>query len=159
MAREIIRVAVAKVFHAHFDGVNLRQVVQWFDLGGTLRVNETVESKALLKQLGRVPELFELTAKLGVGVGGSDALRASAAEFILEGLYAQKRISRNEEQEFTVAARGQRRSSGGTGRRRGSGAIPTSTRTLGGGHSRCSSHFLRCGPAEIRKLRTCCAQL
>jgi len=105
VAREIIRVAVAKVFHAHFDGVNLRQVVQWFDLGGTLRVNETVESKALLKQLGRVPELFELTAKLGVGVGGSDALRASAAEFILEGLYAQKRISRNEEQEFTGGER------------------------------------------------------
>ena len=105
VAREIIRVAVAKVFHAHFDGVNLRQVVQWFDLGGTLRLNETVESKALLKQLGRVPELFELTAKLGVGVGGSDALRASAAEFILEGLYAQKRISRNEEQEFTGGER------------------------------------------------------
>ena len=35
----------------------------------------------------------------------SDALRSSAAEFILEGLYAHKRISRNEEQAFAASER------------------------------------------------------
>ena len=33
------------------------------------------------------------------------SLRAAAAEFILEGLYAQKRISRNEQQAFTASER------------------------------------------------------
>ena len=34
-----------------------------------------------------------------------ERLRAAAAEFILEGLYAHKRIGRNEEQEFTGGER------------------------------------------------------
>jgi magnesium chelatase subunit I len=37
---------------------------------------------------------------LGLGASEPDALRASAGEFILEGLYAHRRISRNEEQAF-----------------------------------------------------------
>src|SRR5208283_642680 len=108
IARELIRTAVGKVFNGYFDGVNLRQVVQWFELGGSLRLGETTSSRDLVKQLTRIQDLFEFTAKLGVGEGGSDALRASAAEFILEGLYAQKRISRNEEQEFTAGERAPR---------------------------------------------------
>src|SRR6185312_2368006 len=40
VAREIIRSAVGKVFSSYLDGVNLRQVVQWFELGGTLRLDE-----------------------------------------------------------------------------------------------------------------------
>ncbi len=35
-------------------------------------------------------------------------MRASAGEFILEGLYAQKRISRNEELEFVAGERAAR---------------------------------------------------
>ena len=40
VASEMIRSAVGKVFTSYFDGVNLRQVVQWFELGGTLRLDE-----------------------------------------------------------------------------------------------------------------------
>ena len=119
VAREIIRSAVARVFHNHFDGVNVRQVVQWFDLGGTLRLNETASAREMVKQLTGIPDLFEFTAKLGVGPGASDALRASAAEFVLEGLYAQKRISRNEELEFTAGERIAREDRNEEGFRRG----------------------------------------
>jgi magnesium chelatase subunit I len=105
VAREIIRTAVGKVFNSYFDGVNLRQVVQWFELGGTLRLGEVIPAAEMVKQLSRIQDLFEFTGKLGLGESESDAMRASAAEFILEGLYAQKRISRNEQQAFAATER------------------------------------------------------
>jgi magnesium chelatase subunit I len=43
---------------------------------------------------------MEKTRALGVGTNEPDAVRAAAAEFILEGLYAHRRISRNEERGF-----------------------------------------------------------
>jgi magnesium chelatase subunit I len=44
VARELIRVAVGKVYNEHFEGVNVSQIVQWFDLGGSLKLDETVDS-------------------------------------------------------------------------------------------------------------------
>jgi magnesium chelatase subunit I len=105
VARELIRNAVGRVFNSYFDGINLRQVVQWFELGGSLRLDEHMPAGVMVKQLDRIQDLFEFTSKLGLGASESDAMRASAAEFILEGLYAHKRISRNEELEFSVAER------------------------------------------------------
>jgi magnesium chelatase subunit I len=49
--------------------------------------------------------LLEKTKLLGLRASEPDALRASAAEFILEGLYAHRRISRNEEIGFTAGER------------------------------------------------------
>ncbi len=40
VARELIRLAVGKVFTGYFDGENLSQVVQWFELGGSLKLDE-----------------------------------------------------------------------------------------------------------------------
>ena len=48
---------------------------------------------------------MEKTRALGLGANESDALRASAGEFILEGLYAHRRISRNEQLGFMVEER------------------------------------------------------
>lgn len=105
VAREIIRSAVGKVFSSYLDGVNLRQVVQWFELGGTLRLDERMPAAEMVRQLQGIQNLLEFTGKLGLGESESDAMRASAAEFILEGLYAHKRISRNEEQAFAATER------------------------------------------------------
>jgi magnesium chelatase subunit I len=44
-------------------------------------------------------------------------VRASAAEFILEGLYAHRRINRNEEVGFTAGERKREPPEGGEGRR------------------------------------------
>jgi magnesium chelatase subunit I len=112
VARELIRNAVGRVFSSYFDGTNLRQIVQWFELGGTLRLDENVTAEDLVKQLSKIQDLFEFTSKLGLGANESNAMRASAAEFILEGLYAHKRISRNEELEFTAGERGVREERG-----------------------------------------------
>jgi magnesium chelatase subunit I len=54
----------------------------------------------MLAQLTTIQGLMEKVRALGLGVSEPEPVRASAAEFILEGLYAHKRISRNEESAF-----------------------------------------------------------
>ena len=46
--------------------------------------------------------LMEKVRALGLGSNDPEAARVSAAEFILEGLYAHRRISRSEERGFTA---------------------------------------------------------
>ena len=72
-----------------------------------------------MKQLSGIQGLMEKTKALGLGSNEPDALRVSAAEFILEGLYAHRRISRSEERGFTAEEkrRGEPREEGGRGER------------------------------------------
>ncbi|MDE3159631.1 MAG: magnesium chelatase [Acidobacteriota bacterium] len=102
VARELIRAAVGKVYNHYFDGANMAQVIQWFDLGGTLKLDENIDSAAMVKQLAGIQGLMEKVKVLGLTANEPDAVRASAAEFILEGLYAHRRISRNEERGFAA---------------------------------------------------------
>ena len=53
VARELIRLAVGKVFTGYFDGENLSQVVQWFELGGSLKLDEAATSEADGEGVGR----------------------------------------------------------------------------------------------------------
>ena len=100
VAREIIRTAVGKVYTEFFEGVNMNQVIQWFDLGGSLKLDEHADSRRMVEQLGGIQGLMEKTGALGLGANEPDAVRAAAAEFVLEGLHAHRRISRNEERGF-----------------------------------------------------------
>jgi magnesium chelatase subunit I len=59
----------------------------------------------MVQELGKIQGLMEKTKALGLGASEPDAIRAGAAEFILEGLYAHRRISRNEEVGFTAEQR------------------------------------------------------
>jgi magnesium chelatase subunit I len=102
VARELIRAAVGKVYNHYFDGANMAQVIQWFDLGGTLKLDENIDSAGMVKQLAGIQGLMEKVKVLGLTANEPDAVRASAAEFILEGLYAHRRISRNEERGFAA---------------------------------------------------------
>lgn len=102
VARELIRLAVGKVFTRVFEGQNLSSIVTWFDLGGNLKLDETSSSADMVKELGGIQGLLEKTKLLGLGVSEPDAVRAAAAEFILEGLYAHRRINRSEESGFTA---------------------------------------------------------
>lgn len=105
VARELIRLAVARIYSNYFEGVNLNSIVQFFELGGNLKIGVWASARDAEQQLRAIHGLMEKTAALGVGPGASIAQRAAAAEFILEGLYAHRRISRNEELGFTAAER------------------------------------------------------
>jgi magnesium chelatase subunit I len=75
-------------------------IVKYFERGGALKLEESTPAADMIGQMMPVDGLFEKTAALGIGVGESDAMRAAAAEFVLEGLYAHRRISRSEELGF-----------------------------------------------------------
>jgi len=100
IARELIRGAVGKVFSNHMEGANFQPVVQWFELGGELKVPESAPAAEALTQLKRIQGLMENIERLGADGRSGPAGMAAAAEFILEGLWSHKRISRNEERGF-----------------------------------------------------------
>jgi magnesium chelatase subunit I len=79
--------------------------VQWFDLGGSLKLGADVDSVEMVKELNGIQGLMEKTRALGLTANEPDAVRASAGEFILEGLHAHRRISRSEERGFAAEER------------------------------------------------------
>jgi len=97
VARDLIRAAVGRVYNRHFDGANVSRIVQWFELGGTLKIVDTQTSTELVKQLEGIQGLMEVARPLEKDLPKDPSVRASAAEFVLDGLYAHRRISRNEE--------------------------------------------------------------
>src|SRR5215471_7340519 len=100
VARELIRTAVGKIYDHYLEGTNVSQIIQWFDLGGSLKLDDNVDSASMVKHLSGIQGLMEKLKTLGLSDNEPDGVRASAAEFILEGLYAHRRISRNEERGF-----------------------------------------------------------
>jgi magnesium chelatase subunit I len=100
IARELVRGAAGRVFSRYLADANLQNVIQWFEMGGELKVADTSPSDDLVRQLRKIQGLLEHVDKLGVGGKDGAALVAAAGEFILEGLWAQKRISRSEQRGF-----------------------------------------------------------
>ncbi|MBZ5615993.1 MAG: magnesium chelatase [Acidobacteriia bacterium] len=102
VSRELIRTAIAKTFDGHLYGVNLNQVVQWFDLGGEIQLSDNAGALEVLEGLSQIQGLMEKLGKLNVNAKDSAEMQVSAAEFVLEGLHAHKKIGRNEERVFTA---------------------------------------------------------
>jgi magnesium chelatase subunit I len=105
VAREVIRQATAKIFRKYYDGVPLHGIVKWFEMGGALRYPEGASSEEILPQFKRIQGLLENVGALGIKAKEDRALQVAGAEFILEGLYALKKISRNEELGYHAESR------------------------------------------------------
>jgi magnesium chelatase subunit I len=100
IARELIRAAVGRVFSKHLGEANLHQVTQWFEVGGELKVPEVWSTGQRFQKLSQIQNLMEHIGKLGVANRKDEAAAAAAAEMILEGLWAHRRIGRSEERGF-----------------------------------------------------------
>jgi magnesium chelatase subunit I len=100
VAQELVRSSVKQIFGRRLAGADLQQIVEWFDLGGSLKLSETASARETLEQLGAIQGLVERAAALGVKKKDDPSLLASACEFILEGLYATQKISRSEERGY-----------------------------------------------------------
>ena len=100
VARDLIRSAVSTVFAGWFDGVDCHPVVEWFEMGGSLQVGDITPVVDLLQQVKAIQGLRELAKHTGVKKKDPPAARAAAVDFVLEGLYAQKKISRTDEWEY-----------------------------------------------------------
>ena len=55
VARELIRSAVGRVFSRHLSQVNLQPVIQWFEMGGELKMPETASAAEELAALKKHP--------------------------------------------------------------------------------------------------------
>jgi magnesium chelatase subunit I len=100
VSRELIRAAIAKTYDEYFTGANVQQIVQWFDLGGEIQLSDSVSAVEAMENLKGIQGLVDKLGPLGVSQKESPEQQVSAAEFILEGLYAHKRIGRSEERVF-----------------------------------------------------------
>ncbi|HTY25780.1 MAG TPA: hypothetical protein VMC85_21810 [Desulfomonilaceae bacterium] len=97
---DLIRGAVGAAFTRHFDVNDFQQIVNWFDLGGTLRLTDMIPAEQSFQQLKAIQGLIERTGALGVKKKDDLPFLVSACEFILDGLYALRKISRDEEKGY-----------------------------------------------------------
>ncbi|HEY7785937.1 MAG TPA: hypothetical protein VIB00_14490 [Pyrinomonadaceae bacterium] len=105
IAKDLIKRAAGEVFEGYFVGIDFTRTVQWFDQGNNLRLADTAAADECLHLLDAVPELIE-SALIPFDFKRTDAARVvPACEFILEGLYAQNKISRNEEGGYTAVTK------------------------------------------------------
>jgi magnesium chelatase subunit I len=100
IARELIRTAVGRVFSKHFADINFQSVIQWFEMGGELKLPELATTSERHQQLSKIQGLMEHIGKLGVHDRKDAGPAAAAAELILEGLWAHRRIGRSEERGY-----------------------------------------------------------
>ncbi len=104
VARDLIQRAVRQTFEKHFGGDNLDQIVQWFELGGEVKVDDGTPSAEYLERVGVIQGLFELLESRGLEPHESPDQAAAVVEFVLEGLASQKRLSRSEERGYYLEA-------------------------------------------------------
>jgi magnesium chelatase subunit I len=97
IARDLIKRAAGEIFEGYFVGIDFSRTVQWFDEGNKLLLADTAAASECLNLVEAVPELLE-TAMIPFDFQRSDSGQLVAAcELVLEGLYAENKISRNEE--------------------------------------------------------------
>ena len=109
VVRDIVRAAIGKVFDRYFGDVNTQQIEQWFNLGGTVKISDAQAAQTTLEELKQIQGLMEKLAPLGVKASDGAETVTAAAEFLLEGMCAHRRISRNEERSFSAQKKAQER--------------------------------------------------
>ena len=109
IARDLIRAAVANVADGYLGHLETRQVVEWFDLGGSLQLADSTSAEQLLERTREVQGLTELAQAAGIPAEAPAPLLASGVDFVLEGLFAMKKISRGDERGYHATEKPVRR--------------------------------------------------
>ncbi len=105
IARDLIKRAAGEIFEGYFVGIDFSPAVQWFDEGNKLLLADTAAAEECRSLIEAVPELLG-AALIPFDINRSDTARlAAACEFVLEGLYAENKISRNEEGGYVAATK------------------------------------------------------
>ena len=102
IAKDLIKRASGEIFEGYFVGIDFAPTVRWFDEGNNLRMADTAGAEECMLLVEAVPDLIE-NSLIPFDFTRSDLHQTVAAcEFVLEGLYAQNKISRNEEGGYTA---------------------------------------------------------
>ena len=102
VVRELIRAAVGKIYDRYFEGQNTQQIEQWFNLGGAVKLEDNQPAAETLTALKSIQGLIDKLTPLGVNSHDAPPRVVAAAEFLLEGLVAHRKLSRNEERGFAA---------------------------------------------------------
>ena len=111
IAKELVRRAAGRTLEERMGEIGLDPIVSWFDGGGALKVRGDERSDLCLKGFSVVPGLVDAAVAGGLSPRDDVPLLVAACELILEGLAAEKRISRIDELGYT-RARPERREPG-----------------------------------------------
>ena len=95
VAKDIIRKAAGTVYGRRAGRADTKDMEAWFEGGNTLNIPQSGSARAAVRELEKVPGLVRLARE--IADGASDAHTLAAAEFVLEGLYGRKKVSRSEE--------------------------------------------------------------
>jgi len=96
IARELIRRAADATFQERAGGVNVDDVIMWFDEGGALQVAEDARADLAFKGFEIVPDLLRIVHHVGLAPEDDPATSVAACELVLEALVARKKISRSD---------------------------------------------------------------
>jgi len=91
---------VANVADGYLSHLESRQVIEWFDLGGSLQLADTVSASEVVTLARDVQGLVELAHEAGIPKDADTPLLAAGVDFVLEGLYATRKIGRSEERGY-----------------------------------------------------------
>jgi len=105
IARDVIRQAVQMIFRHYYPNTDFKHVVEWFEMGGHLKLSDMEPAATVLSRLEHVQGLLDKIDALDAGPDSPPGLRAAAAEMILEGLHSIEKISRSEERGFSASER------------------------------------------------------
>ncbi|MBP9200421.1 MAG: magnesium chelatase [Gemmatimonadales bacterium] len=119
IARELVRRAAGRTLEERMGEIGLDGVVGWFDGGGALKVRGDEKTDLCLKGFAVVPGLVDAAVAGGLARRDQPGVLVAACELILEGLAAEKRISRNEELGYTRARPERKDPMGGHGHGKG----------------------------------------
>jgi magnesium chelatase subunit I len=93
----LLRRATVDTFRHHLGASDLRPLIEKFDEGLVVESGDLVPGRRLLEQVGPLPGLAHVMDLLGVEDGAeTPELAASALEFALEGLFLNRRISKDD---------------------------------------------------------------
>ncbi len=106
--RELIRQSVANIYDTYFTETNTQQIEQWFNLGGAVELNDKQPAKSVFTELHTIQGLFEKLTPLKINSRTPVEVAVSAAEFLLEGMTAHKKISRSEARTFSAGEKRKR---------------------------------------------------
>ena len=94
IARDLIAAAARDIFDQVWDVDDMDAVIEHFDRGGVLQISDGASAEACLAGLRGVPGLVEALEEADLFEAGDMGLTVAAAELLLEGLAAHRRISR-----------------------------------------------------------------
>ena len=108
LAKDLIKRACGVIFEGFFLGIDFAPAIRWFDEGNKLLMSDTASARECVGLLESVPQLIE-SSLVPLEFSGKDKAKlVSACEFVLEGLYAQNKIARNEDGGYEAVTKAKR---------------------------------------------------